>query len=372
MTSELPAEYRDPHTPPEVSVTDLAPPRITDATLGVPLGTPPVGAPTPPATPSRRLVVIGDSLSHGVSSGAVFHTDLSWPAQVAGALGIGDFTFPTYGGPLDGLPFNIESLLRQLEESFGDDISLLEKLRLPVVLQRIVDTNEDHWERGARSAPPPAGTRYDNVGIYGWDVRDALSSTSHRAETNAGAQQHDDLFAVKPDADNDIAAWSVLRPFGPDATEVAAAEWHGGHGGIGTLIVMLGANNALDAVVSKEVKWSDVGYDDLDRNGGYNVWRPSHFAHEYGELVGRLRAIPAQRVILATVPHVTIAPIANGVNPEHPGEKWRPGSRYFPYYTDPWIEEANFKPSKHRHPPTSRPAPSTRRSISTTRRSPTP
>jgi hypothetical protein len=112
---------------------------------------------------------------------------------------------------------------------------------------------------------------------------------------------------------------------------------------------MLGANNALDAVVSKEVNWSDVGYDDLDRNGGYNVWRPTHFAHEYAALVSRLRAIPAQRVVLATVPHVTIAPIANGVNPEHPGEKWRPGSRYFPYYTDPWIEEANFKPSKHRH-----------------------
>jgi hypothetical protein len=349
MTTELPAEYLDARTPPDVIVTDVAPPRITDPRLGVPLGTPPVGTPPPPATPARRLVVVGDSLSHGVSSGAVFHTDQSWPAQVAAALGVVDFTFPTYGGPLDGLPFNIESLLRQMRQSFGDDISLLEKLRLPTVLHRIVDANEDYWERGAGSAPPPTATRYDNVGIYGWDVRDALSSTSHRAATNAGVPQKDDLFGVKPDADNDIAAWSVLRPFGPDATAVGAAEWHGAHGGIGTLIVMLGANNALDAVVSKDVNWSDVGYDDLDRNSHYNVWRPTHFTHEYGELVGRLRAIPAQRVVLATVPHVTIAPIANGVNPDHPGEKWRRGSRYFPYYTDPWIEESNFKPSKHRH-----------------------
>jgi hypothetical protein len=349
MTSDLPAEYLDPRTPPDVIVTDVVPPPITDPTLGVALGAPAAGTPPPPATPSRPFVVLGDSLTHGVSSGAVFHTDLSWPAQVAAAMGVGDFTFPTYGGPLDGLPFNIETLLRKLQQSFGDDISLFEKVRLPVVLHGLGDANEDYWERGPGSAPPPTDVRYDNVAIYGWDVRDALSSTSHRAATNAGPPQKDDLFGVKPDDDNDIAAWSVLRPFGPDGTEVAAAEWHGANGGIGTLVVMLGANNALDAVVSKDVSWSDVGYDDLDTNSQYNVWRPTHFAHEYDELVGRLRGIPTQRVILATVPHVTIAPIAYGVNPEHPGEKWRTGSRYFPYYTDPWIEETHFKPSKHRH-----------------------
>ncbi len=348
MTSELPAEYLDPHTPPDVIVTDVAPSPITDPALGVPLGSPAAGTSPPSATPARHLVTIGDSLTHGVSSGAVFHTDLSWAARVATALGV-DFTFPTYGGPLDGLPFNIEAMLRQMQESFGKDISLLERIRLPVVLHRIVDANEDYWERGAGAAPPPTATRYDNVAIYGWDVRDALSSTEHRAATNAGAPQHDDLFGVKPASDSDIAARSVLRPFGPDATELAAAEWHGANGGIGTLIVMLGANNALDAVVSKTVNWSGAGYDDLDRNSDYNVWQPTHFTHEYDELVGRLRAIQAQRVLLATVPHVTIAPIAYGVNPDNPGHKWRAGSRYFPYFTDPWIEEEHFKPSKHRH-----------------------
>ena len=52
--------------------------------------------------------------------------------------------------------------------------------------------------------------------------------------------------------------------------------------------------------------------------------------------------------MLATVPHVTVAPIANGVNPDAPGRKWREGSRYFPYYTDPWIAEADFRPDRHR------------------------
>ena len=74
-----------------------------------------------------------------------------------------------------------------------------------------------------------------------------------------------------------------------------------------------------------------------------------HFQAEYAELVRRLLPVPARRVLLATVPHVTVAPIANGVNPGNPGKKWREGSRYFPYYTDPWIAEKDFRPDKHRH-----------------------
>ncbi len=63
----------------------------------------------------------------------------------------------------------------------------------------------------------------------------------------------------------------------------------------------------------------------------------------------RVKAIAARRVILATVPHVTIAPLARGVNPVDPGKKWQPGSRFFPYYSDPWIGETSFRPGKHRH-----------------------
>jgi hypothetical protein len=74
-----------------------------------------------------------------------------------------------------------------------------------------------------------------------------------------------------------------------------------------------------------------------------------HFAAEYAELVRALRRIPARRVVLLTVPHVTIAPIANGVNPADRGKKWRPGSRYFPYYTDPWVAEKDFNPARHRY-----------------------
>ena len=347
--NQLPPEYLDSATPPDVIVTDAAPPPIDDPTLGVALGAAPPDAPVIPDPPAHRLVTVGDSLTHGVSSGAVFHTDLSWPAQVAAGLGIAGFTFPTYGGPLDGLPINLESVVRQLQKRFGPDLSLVEKLELPLALQRLLDKNEDYWERGAGRRPPRIDVRYDNVGIYGWDLRDALSYTAGRAAARVAQTPDDSFFGATPENDNDIAASSVLAPFGVDATQLDAAAWHGRNGGIDTLVVALGANNALDAVVSKEVNWSGPGFDDLEGKASFNVWRPTHFAVEYGALVKAIRGIAARRVVLATVPHVTIAPIARGVNPDHPGEKWRDGSRFFPYYTDPWIDERDFRPTKHRH-----------------------
>lgn len=347
--AELPSEFLDPATPPDVIVTDQIRPPIDDPTLGEPLGIPSPDVPPLPASPAHRLVTVGDSLTHGLSSGAVFRTDLSWPMLVARGLGIQGFLVPSYGGPLGGLPLNLEGLVRQLQDRFGDNINVLEALQLPATLQVLVDSNEDFWERGDGRKPPRTDLRYENLGIYGWDVRDALSYTAGRAAQGSAPNPNDSFLGATPDNDNDIAANSVLAPFGTDATQLGAAAWHGHNGGIGTLVVALGANNALGSVINKKVAWSGPGFDNLDQKGNYNVWRPTHFATEYGELVKSLKAIPARLVVLATVPHVTIAPIAKGVNPENPGQKWREGSRFFPYYIDPWVEENDFQPSRHRH-----------------------
>ena len=342
--SQLPPEYLDPRTPPDVDVTDRVRPRFPDPALGV-------AVPPPPAGPAAQhgLVTVGDSLTHGLSSGAVFHTDLSWPAIVARCLQV-DLPVPSYAGPLSGLPFNIEGLLRRLQDEFGDRLNPLELVQLPFTLHGLADDNEDYWERGPGSAAPSANVRYANLGIYGWDVRDCLSYTAGLAATRlASASPHDDLFGAVPSNNSDLAARSVLAAYGPSAAQIHAAAWLGANGGIDTLVVAHGANNALRAVVDKVVNWSDVGYDTIDGKAGYNVWRPTHFTLEYGRLVDAVRAISARRVVLATVPHVTVAPIANGVNPQRPGQKWRDGSRYFPYYTDPWISEADFRPDRHRY-----------------------
>src|SRR5206468_1268643 len=83
--------------------------------------------------------------------------------------------------------------------------------------------------------------------------------------------------------------------------------------GIETLIVFLGANNALASVVQLKVNWSkDPGYDNLTLKGGYTVWDPDHFKRELDLVVGEVKGIRARHVIWATVPHVTIAPIGRG------------------------------------------------------------
>jgi hypothetical protein len=81
----------------------------------------------------------------------------------------------------------------------------------------------------------------------------------------------------------------------------------------------------------------------LEARVGCNVWRPSAFAADWELLVQQLRGVPARHVIVATVPAVTIAPITRGVY-----RKISPDSRYFPYYTRPWITDDAFDP---RHDP---------------------
>ena len=51
-------------------------------------------------------------------------------------------------------------------------------------------------------------------------------------------------------------------------------------------------------------------------------------------LIAEVRKLKARHVIWSTVPHVTIAPIARGL-----GGKVAPGSRYFPFYARPWVED---------------------------------
>jgi hypothetical protein len=112
----------DGDTPDDVVISATALPPFADPTLGVVV---PSGERSA-QPPRHRLVAIGDSLTHGFMSGAIHRTDLSAPAIVAHRLGLElgeSFRFPVYGGPGDGLPLNIEALIRHLEESEGASIS---------------------------------------------------------------------------------------------------------------------------------------------------------------------------------------------------------------------------------------------------------
>jgi hypothetical protein len=330
---------RDSKTPPSVDVKSSARAPVTDPTLGIP--SPPLRLPLPAQNP---LVAVGDSLTQGFQSGAVYHTDVSYPRLIANELGLGDtFRFPRYPGG-GGLPLSIEYVVRQLEQTFGSRIAWWEAPEALLKLRKVMDQIEDYWERGPGATPPLGQGIQHDLGIYAWDLRDVLARTARSCAAEI-KKPHDDLILQIVENANARAAVRVLplpdEVGGRDMGMLEAAEALGENGGIETLIVLLGANNALPSVVELKVVWSKPGYDDLERKKAFTVWDPEHFELELSRVAARVRKIRAAHVIWGTVPHVTIAPIARGV-----GSKIAPESRYFPYYTRPWIQDADFNPAE--------------------------
>jgi hypothetical protein len=336
---------------------------VEDPTLGIPVEV------TRTGTPRNRLVSIGDSLTHGFMSAAIFRTDLSWPAVVAYELGLqygSEFRFPLYEPPAGpgGLPLDLERLARAFQARFGHSLGWAEIVPAAHWVRRYMDAIEDWWEREEGLAlierrPPPECRPFHNLAVYGWDLLDVQVLDADRVRKRMGSPR-DNLVKQTVEDDNDRAALVVLEscrtPEGKARTVLDAIRALGDEGtdcddgaGIETLVVMLGANNALGAVVRLDPRWTPDDYLEqtplqrLAGKGRYNVWQPPHFAAELESLVRSLRAVNARHVILATVPQVTIAPIARGVK-----GKVRLGSRYFPYYTRPWIADEDFNP---RHDP---------------------
>jgi hypothetical protein len=360
MQRQITAADLDADTPTDVDVRATAREPQWDPTVGIPVqpsaggagGAGLAGGAGGAGEPPHRLVTIGDSLTHGFQSNAVFHTDLSYPAIIAWELGCFDqFRFPRYDGH-GGLPLNLEMLLRDLEDRFGDTLDLWEIPSAIFRVHRIMDEIEDYWERGPGAAIPSTPMINHNLAVYGWDLRDALSKTAdgcramiRQPKDNIGplrqGVQHDTdraALRVYPTATG-LSSMTVF-----DAASALGAECAGDACGIETLIVALGANNALGSVAELKVRWSGDGYDDPAAKGAFTVWRPTHFAAELRQVAAQVHTVNARHVIWCTVPHVTIAPIARGV-----GSKIHPSSRYFPHYSRPWVTDDTFNPNKHRY-----------------------
>jgi hypothetical protein len=339
-------------TPDEVQLRSSPREPVTDPTLGIPV------APKPAREAEHRLVTIGDSLTHGFMSAAVYRTDLSWPAIVAYELGLSadQFRYPLYEWPSGpgGLPLDLERLARGFEKRFGPKLDFWEVVSAGLWIRSYMDQVEDYWERGPGAATPPRGEPFHNMAVYGWDVLDTLLTTATDVEARLAQATTDDLWRQVVEHNQDRAAWPVLQRArqGDQARSVleAAAAMSGAPEGVETLVVMLGGNNALGTVLSLSLQWTPEDYatlspqDRLAAKAGCSVFRPSAFAADWQLLEQQLRAIDAQHVVVATIPSVTIAPVARGVD-----AKIRPDSRYFPYYTRPWISDDDFAPDRDPH-----------------------
>jgi hypothetical protein len=343
-------------TPDEVKQRLMEEPRgrvpVFDPTLRIAVDIPRNGS------PEHRLVVIGDSLSHGFQSGAVFNTDISYPAIIAYELGwLDQFRYPRYPG-FGGLPLNLEFLLRDLEQNVGPPFELWD-WRTYYRIHRFMDEVENYWERGPGQTAPDLASINHCLAVYGWDLRDALERTAASCE-QAIERPSENAIAQLVENANYRAAMRVYPHWSDETRRMtlfdAAAALGGEHDistdcGIETLVVFLGSNNALQAITKLEVDWSKDpdsngrgGFQDLAAKNDYTVWQPKHFAEELKEVVAAVERIEARHVIWCTVPHVTIAPLARG----GPG-KVTEGSRYYSYYTRPWVSDDDFRSWRDLH-----------------------
>ena len=317
--------------PPDVQITWEARRPETDPTLGIEVA----AGGDPPG--KHRLVVLGDSLAMGFQSLAISKTDRSFPALVAKELGWFDqFRFPTYDG-YGGLPLNLELTLRNLEAQFGH-LSLIESLPATAWLLHWAHQIEHWWTSGADLTWHPSPGLMHNLAVYSYSVADALDQTLAAVQSHITPPAHEWLRLTVPD-DVPRAARRVMANAAPDMAPVDAARAHGEDGGIETLLVVLGANNALGVVIDLDLVWST---DTPDRSK-WKVWTPTDFLADWTRLVDRLVAIRADHVIVATVPHVTIAPLFSGV-----GDRLRPDSRYYEHYTHAWLAP-DFDPRRDRY-----------------------
>lgn len=281
-----------------------------------------------------KLLTIGDSTAQGFRSLSAARTDQCFSTIIAGVLGDQAYRFPLWKD--SGLPVDLEVLLRQLVKHYGSDIKGFEWVTLLGRINEVLDDSEDYYERGAGQAHLPDETappRWSNLGFFGAKVADAWQVTpSLCLEGIARAQGRSrDGFLGSPSAPFYRSALRMLNPtLNPEHQDKSQLDWvaqSARNGGIENLIVCLGANNCLGTMIDLEVRDTPDDparpphrLDHFQREAArWNLWSPKDFEADYRELVRRLvDAIGDNsgrrcRVFVATVPLMTIAPVATGV-----------------------------------------------------------
>lgn len=336
-----------------------------------------------------KLFTIGDSVSQGFMSLAAARTDNAYSTLIAKQLGLDLYTdeyrFADWND--NGIPLDIEVIMRELQSRYGANIGGLEWFTVGQTINRIVDRAEDYYERGEGREDVPydkIGTRFfNNAAVWGFDVADSFQMTARTCKTAILLSQKD-----KPTSDNIISlgadnpmyrtALKVLNPsLDPAFDDFSQLSWlklHAtgtgddgktvkdrsrqpvdGAAGVENLILWLGSNNALGTVLKLKINQTPNKKDMrphtiehlLRAKAKWNLWHPDDFEADYREMIGRVDAImrqnnePNWKVFIGTVPLVTIAPIAKGVGgtTEVPivktieGKKVKTTDIYYKYYT---------------------------------------
>ncbi|PRQ05864.1 GDSL-like Lipase/Acylhydrolase [Enhygromyxa salina] len=289
------------------------------------------------------IVALGDSLTQGFQHGAAHRLDWSFPSILARGLGLEvprDHRVPAFGGP--GYPFNLEHMLRHVSVELGEGVALNQRLlRLPKLLAAYLDHIEDFYERGPGSTPEAHDVHYHNLASWGFTVNEALTLTARTCaafvERDEGLIQ-DDLFGM-PSAPMYRAAQRVLNPAAnparDDATMLDNLRALARDEPIDILLLWLGANDCLGTVMHMKIQDMPASYTGTDpfARRDFNLTSKDQFRRDYEQLLDEVAAIldpnPGRgQVYVATVPHVTIPPITNGLGAMQ-GEYFERYARFF-------------------------------------------
>ncbi len=295
-------------------------------------------------SPMHKLVALGDSLTMGFCSGAIYETQYSFPAMIARSLGAqDDFRAPRFDldkGATGGFPLNLETLLRMLEQHYPHGLNPVRFVGSLWTINRFMHSVETFWEKGHWFRPETLP--FSNLAVLSYTVQEAYRLS---ADICAGKVAHPKdqfvLFDQIPEFPMYRAALATLATKHDGVTALTRLEQLCSDGGVENLIVALGANNCLGAVIDLSMRFSEEA--DLYRQPHERkctVWLPRHFEASLVELAGRIASLDVKNVFIATVPHVTIAPVSRGTPPQHT-------RTYYDYYTRPWIWDATFDPGVH-------------------------
>ncbi len=321
----------------------------------------------------HRLVCLGDSLTQGFRSGAIFEPHLSFAAIVAWEMGLAEaeFRHPSFAGE-GGLPVNIELLLRRLDLEFGHRLQLWELPLAAVRLRRWMDRSEDYWERGAGSQPLPDSGPHHNLAVWGFGLQDAFQLSAGLCQEIIRDPSDAWLLQV-PERAMYRTALRVLNPSHSrrqedrKATQLRRAAELARGSGIENLLVFLGANNALSTVIGLHLEESsEADLEQIDpRRRRATLYRPEHFDELLRRAMEEIEALGTgggrvDRVFWGTVPPLTILPVSNGIggrmdsaaglrSPYGPGDDPAWFRRYFKFYVRPWVSGSTFRDQRDPH-----------------------
>lgn len=248
-----------------------------------------------------------------------------------------------------GLPLNLEVLIRGLCDIYGKSIKPSEYLSAVKYLYSTSRRIKKYWDGEYIPLNEERRIPYHNQAIWGFSISDSwLMTEKHSREYVEKNPPRFNLMNIMHGNAMYTTARRVLNPSFSKNCEnnsmIDNARYFAENGGIENLIVYLGSNNVLGAVTELDIRYSEADHIEVPPyERTHTVTRPEHFEWLYRKLAEKVSSLGAERVITATLPHITIPPVSRGIN----ANRAQKSQGYFDYYTRFWVWDDSFDPDIH-------------------------